>query len=105
MRIMFEAGSIEEVAKQMIDFLANVHAEPTGHAQPARSAAAATEPPRPAGAPCTIDDVRERFARLIQAGHAEQAKEILADLGAQRLGELPEEKYAQAIERADALLG
>ena len=97
MRITFEAQSVEGVTKQMVDFLANVRTEPTQTTQTKVAAERAVKT-------FTVEDVRERFSRLIQAGQAEKAKQILASLGVQKLGELPEEKYAQALESADALL-
>ena len=105
MRIAFEAQNVAEITKQMVDFLANVRTEPAKGAEHAKAAqSVAPESQRAPKTAFTVEDVRERFSRLIQAGKAEHAKRILADLGAQKLGELPEEKYAQAIESADALL-
>ena len=103
MRITFEAQSVEGVTKQMVDFLANIRTEPAQTTQTAKPAQGATaeQIKKPA---FTVEDVRERFSRLIQAGKADQAKQILASLGVQKLGELPEEKYAQALESANALL-
>lgn len=51
----------------------------------------------------TIDDVREKAKELIGAGNRDAVKEILDDLGVDRVTKLTEAQYAEFIDAANAL--
>lgn len=51
----------------------------------------------------TLVDVRAKLAELQKSGKREQVKKLLAELGAGKLSEVPEEKYALLMEKAGEL--
>lgn len=85
-------------------------------AQPALEAAAeeheaAHQPPAPALAPAptpevvqvTLEEVRTVLARLSQAGHTAQVRELIQAAGANKLSEVDPSKYGQLLEEAEAI--
>lgn len=65
---------------------------PKGDPEPARGEAA-----------CTLVDIRAKLAELQKSGKREQVKGLLADFGASKLSEVPEEKYAELMQKAGEL--
>lgn len=83
-------------------------------AQPALEAAAeeyeAThQPPAPAPAPTpevvpvSLEQVRTVLARLSQAGHTAQVRELIQTAGASKLSEVDPSKFGQLLEQAEAI--
>ena len=83
-------------------------------AQPALEAAAeeyvaAHQPPTPAPAPApevvrvTLEQVRTVLARLSQAGHTAQVRELIQAAGANKLSEVDPSKFGQLLEQAEAI--
>lgn len=54
-------------------------------------------------APYTLTDVRAKLAELQKSGKREQVKELLENLGASRLSDVPAEKYAELMQKAGEL--
>lgn len=85
-------------------------------AQPALEAAvdeceAAHQPPAPEPAPASVpevvqvslEQVRTVLARLSQAGHTAQVRELIQAAGANKLSEVDPSKYGQLLEQAEAI--
>lgn len=83
-------------------------------AQPALEAAAeeyeaAHQPPAPAPAPTpavapvSLEQVRTVLARLSQAGHTAQVRELIQAAGANKLPEVDPSKFGQLMEQAEAI--
>lgn len=83
-------------------------------AQPALEAAAedceaAHKPPAPAPAPTpevvpvTLEQVRTVLARLSQAGHTAQVRELIQAAGANKLSEVDPSKFGLLLEQAEAI--
>ncbi|MCQ9371624.1 hypothetical protein NQ024_10310 [Corynebacterium sp. 35RC1] len=87
-------------------------------AQPALEAAAeeyeaAHQPPAPAPAPAatptpevvpvSLEQVRTVLARLSQAGHTAQVRELIQAAGANKLSEVDPSKFGQLLEEAEAI--
>lgn len=51
----------------------------------------------------SLEQVREKLAALVKAGKQEQVKELIASYGARKLTEIPAEKYAELLEKAEAI--
>jgi len=51
----------------------------------------------------SLEQVREKLAALVKAGKQEQVKELIASYGASKLTEIPAEKYAELLEKAEAI--
>lgn len=51
----------------------------------------------------SLEQVREKLAALAKAGKQEQVKELIASYGASKLTEIPAEKYAELLEKAEAI--
>lgn len=85
-------------------------------AQPALEAAAeeyeaAHQPPAPKPAPApvpevvrvSLEQVRNVLARLSQAGHTAQVRELIQAAGANKLSEVDPSKFGQLLEQAEAI--
>ncbi|MGV4417077.1 hypothetical protein ACM6RI_07970 [Trueperella pyogenes] len=85
-------------------------------AQPALEAAAdeceaAHQPPAPEPAPAPVPEVvrvslgqvRTVLARLSQAGHTAQVRELIQAAGANKLSEVDPSKFGQLLEQAEAI--
>lgn len=81
-------------------------------AQPALEAAAeeydaAHQPSAPAPAPevvpVSLEQVRTVLARLSQAGHTAQVRELIQAAGASKLSEVDPSKFGQLMEQAEAI--
>lgn len=81
-------------------------------AQPALEAAAeeydaAHQPPALAPVPevvqVSLEQVRTVLARLSQAGHTAQVRELIQAAGANKLSEVDPSKYGQLLEEAEAI--
>lgn len=81
-------------------------------AQPALEAAAeeyevAHQPPTPAPAPKAVPVSLEQFrtvlARLSQAGHTAQVRELIQAAGANKLSEVDSAQFGQLLEQAEAI--
>lgn len=112
------ASAIEEAAWESFeDHPGMSGARPIAAAQlsqPALEAAAeeyeaAHQPPTPAPAPTpevvqvTLKQVRTMLARLSQAGHTSQVRELIQAAGANKLLEVDPFKYGQLLEQAEAI--
>lgn len=51
----------------------------------------------------TLVEVREKLSELQKAGKRDKVKELLNSFGASKLPEVPEEKYAELMEKAGEL--
>ncbi|CAB0623824.1 hypothetical protein CIP107578_02328 [Corynebacterium diphtheriae] len=81
-------------------------------AQPALEAAAVEyeathQPPAPTPAPevvpVTLEQVRTVLARLSQAGHTTQVRELIQAAGANKLSEVDPAKFGQLLDQAEAI--
>lgn len=81
-------------------------------AQPALEAAAVEyeathQPPAPTPAPevvpVTLEQVRTVLARLSQAGHTAQVRELIQAAGANKLSEVDPAKFGRLLEQAEAI--
>ncbi|OFI54069.1 hypothetical protein [Corynebacterium diphtheriae] len=81
-------------------------------AQPALEAAAVEyeathQPPAPTPAPevvpVTLEQVRTVLARLSQAGHTTQVRELIQAAGANKLSEVDPAKFGRLLEQAEAI--
>lgn len=82
-------------------------------AQPALEAAAVEEyeaahqPPAPAPAPevvpVSLEQVRTVLARLSQAGHTAQVRELIQAAGSNKLSEVDPSKFGHLLEQAEAI--
>ncbi len=112
------ASAIEEAAWESFeDHPGMSGARPIAAAQlsqPALEAAAeeyeaAHQPPTPAPATTpevvqvTLKQVRTMLARLSQAGHTSQVRELIQAAGANKLLEVDPFKYGQLLEQAEAI--
>lgn len=107
------ASAIEEAAWESFEDHPGLSgARPIAAAQPALEAAAeeyeaAHQPPAPAPAPevvqVSLEQVRTVLARLSQAGHTAQVRELIQAAGANKLSEVAPAKYGQLLEQAEAI--
>lgn len=110
------ASAIEEAAWESFeDHLGMSGARPIAAAQlaqPALEAAAeeydaAHQPPALASVPevvqVSLEQVRTVLARLSQAGHTAQVRELIQAAGANKLSEVDPSKYGQLLEEAEAI--
>lgn len=112
------ASAIEEAAWESFEDHAGMSgARPIAAAQvaqPALEAAveeyvAAHQPPTPAPAPApevvqvSLEQVRAVLARLSQAGHTAQVRELIQAAGANKLSEVDPSKFGQLLEQAEAI--
>lgn len=110
------ASAIEEAAWESFEDHAGMSgARPIAAAQlaqPALEAAAeeydaAHQPPALAPAPeivqVSLEQVRTVLARLSQAGHTAQMRELIQAAGANKLSEVDPSKYGQLLEEAEAI--
>lgn len=110
------ASAIEEAAWESFEDHAGMSgARPIAAAQLAQPAleAAAEEyeanqqSPAPAAAPevvqVTLEQVRTVLARLSQAGHTAQVRELIQAAGANKLSEIDPAKYGWLLEQAEAI--
>lgn len=114
------ASAIEEAAWESFEDHAGMPgARPIAAAQvaqPALEAAAeeheaAHQPPTPAPAPApapevvqvSLEQVRAVLARLSQAGHTAQVRELIQAAGANKLSEVDPSKFGQLLEQAEAI--
>src|SRR5690606_31907676 len=51
----------------------------------------------------SLEQVREKLAALAKAGKQEQVKELITSYGVSKLTEIPAEKYAELLEKAEAI--
>jgi len=51
----------------------------------------------------TLEQVRAKLAELTRNGKREQVKALLNEFGANKLSEVPAEKYAELMEKADEI--
>lgn len=77
-------------------------------AQPALEAAAeeyeaAHQPPAPEVVPVSLEQVRTVLARLSQAGHTAQVRELIQAAGANKLSEVDPSKFGQLMKQAEAI--
>lgn len=66
----------------------------------AAPAPAPASPSEPAGEPVTLEMVRARLTQLSQAGKAPAVKDLIAQFGAAKLTEIPQDKYAALLAAA-----
>ncbi|MGM1323349.1 hypothetical protein ACS0VJ_04975 [Corynebacterium macclintockiae] len=114
------ASAIEEAAWESFEDHAGMSgARPVAAAQlaqPALKAAAedyeaAYQPPAPAPTPApapevvqvTLEQVRTVLARLSQAGHTAQVRELIQAAGANKLSEVDPSKFGRLLEQAEAI--
>lgn len=60
-------------------------------------------PAVPATQTVSMEDVRSKLAGLVQSGKQAEVKELLASFGATKLSDVPEERYAELLEKAGAI--
>ena len=65
------------------------------------------QPPAPAAAPevvpVSLEQVRTVLARLSQAGHTAQVRELIQAAGASKLSEVDPSKFGRLLEQAEAI--
>lgn len=112
------ASAIEEAAWESFEDHAGMSgARPIAAAQLAQPALeaeaqeheAAHQPPAPAPTPApepkqvTLEQVRTVLARLSQAGHTTQVRELIQAAGADKLSEVDPSKFGLLLEQAEAI--
>ncbi|WP_034652397.1 hypothetical protein [Corynebacterium vitaeruminis] len=112
------ASAIEEAAWESFEDHAGMSGDrPIAAAQLAQPALeavaeeyeAARQPPGPAPAPApevvqvSLEQVRTVLARLSQAGHTAQVRELIQAAGANKLSEVDPSKFGQLLEQAEAI--
>lgn len=70
--------------------------EPTVTAEPA-------ETTKPETKDISLEDVRARLATLSQDGKQADVKALITEFGAQKLSDIPAEKYSELLKKAEAL--
>lgn len=70
---------------------------------PAPAEPATESPSEPKPVAITLEAVRAKLTALSQAGKAAEVKELIAQTGAAKLTEVPADKYATLLEKAEAL--
>ena len=50
-----------------------------------------------------MEEVRAKLAALSQEGKQTQVKALITEFGAKKLSDIPEEKYAALLEKAEVL--
>lgn len=68
-----------------------------------QEAPAAEEPVKDEPKKYTLVEVREKLSELQKAGKRDKVKELLNSFGASKLPEVPEDKYAELMEKAGEL--
>lgn len=63
------------------------------------------EEPAKASSDVSLDDLRKKMSEVLKSGKRDEAKALLAEFGAPKLGELDEAKYADFSKGLDELLG
>ncbi|WP_129288932.1 hypothetical protein [Trueperella pyogenes] len=71
--------------------------------QPPAPAPAPAPTPTPAVVPVSLEQVRTVLARLSQAGHTAQVRELIQAAGAVKLSEVDPSKFGQLLEQAEAI--
>ena len=66
---------------------------------------ASREAPAKAKTNTSLDDLRKKMSEVLKSGKRDEAKALLAEFGAPKLGELDEAKYADFSKGLDELLG
>jgi hypothetical protein len=61
------------------------------------------KPKEPESKSITLEEVRATLASLSQDGKQAQVKELITQFGAKKLSDIPVEKYAELLERAEGL--
>ncbi|AHM57277.1 hypothetical protein EAL2_c19960 [Peptoclostridium acidaminophilum DSM 3953] len=51
----------------------------------------------------TLEEVRAKLAELSQSGKQSQVKKLISEFGAKKLSDIPEERYAQVLQKAEEL--
>ena len=115
-RVTRLAAAIEEAAWESFeDHPGMSGARPIAAAQLAQTALetaveeheAAHHPPAPAPAPeptpVTLEEVRTVLARLSQAGHTAQVRELIQATGANKLSEVDPAKFGHLLKHAEAI--
>ena len=51
----------------------------------------------------TMDDIQAMLGKLVNAGKREEVKELISSFGASRLSEIPAEKYADLMKKAEVI--
>ncbi|MDF2873360.1 MAG: hypothetical protein K0R22_43 [Sporomusa sp.] len=93
---------------------ATAAAEPTEVVAAKEEAAAAAAPAKSEEKPdetkpveskpvVTLEAVREKLTAISRAGKKTEVKELITSFGAEKLTDIPEDKYAEVLEAAEAL--
>ncbi len=96
-------GSVPKVANTPTLFSAPV--QPKDEPEPQQTPEPEPAPePKPAPAPTvSLEEVRAKLAALSQSGKQAQVKELITKFGAQKLTEIPAEKYGELLAQAEEL--
>ena len=98
---------VEAKLDRIIELLSKLDAAPAAapvKAETPSPAAAAPAPEAPAAKPCTKADLSQLVVRLSAAGLKAQVREIITAY-ADRVSNIPEDKYAEVMTRLTALEG
>ncbi|HAT1182239.1 TPA: hypothetical protein I8V48_002313 [Corynebacterium striatum] len=93
-----------QLAQPALEAAAEEHA--ANHQQPTPVQAPALAPaptPTPEVVQVSLEQVRTVLARLSQAGHTAQVRELIQDAGASKLSEVDPSKYGRLLGQAEAI--
>lgn len=100
-KVTVEAPEITQTLQNLISLMIGQRPAEPMKAEPVPKVEAAKDP-----APektVTLEQVRAKLASLSQAGKQVQVKELITSFGAKKLTEIPAEKYAEVLVKAEEL--
>ena len=82
-----------------------VEHEPEAVAAKKRQGPEAAEPEKAEDKVIEFSEIRKVLARLSAQGHTAEVRELIQGFGVSRLSDVPQEKYAELMEKAEVLNG
>src|SRR5699024_6349529 len=83
--------------------IVNTEPEETPAKEPVTSPPATEETQTKEAPAISLETVRVKLAELAQAGKQAQAKALISSYGVKRLSDVPQDKYAELLEKASEL--
>jgi hypothetical protein len=106
-KVTVEAPEITQTLQNLISLMIGQRPAEPMKAEPVPKVEAAKDPAQEVKtAPektVTLEQVRAKLASLSQAGKQVQVKELITSFGAKKLTEIPAEKYAEVLVKAEEL--
>lgn len=106
-KVTVEAPEITQTLQNLISLMISQRPAEPMKAEPVPKVEAAKDPAQEVKtAPektVTLEQVRAKLASLSQAGKQVQVKELITSFGAKKLTEIPAEKYAEVLVKAEEL--